>query len=186
MTGVQTCALPICFLWKEIEKNIIHDFLAHFKTFQIDSLGITARMPIEFVQKYVLERDTNWDIAIYGGRGAEYKLDYIKINKEERQIVHRNGYYEIKNRQVSTGSAESIALPEDQRKELGSNRNETRNTLENPLLMLHILETEEDKELAAFGISFPGNVLSADETIKLTINTVYYKNLLEFEAETDD
>ncbi len=53
--------------------------------------------------------------------------------------------------------------------------------------MLHILETESDGDFAAFGISFPGNVLSQDETISLKINTVYYENLLkELEDEMND
>ncbi len=174
------------FLWKDIEKSFIEEFLKNFKTFQSDPFGITARMPIEFVKKYVEKRETKWDVAIYSGRGDEYTIGNVKINKEERQLNRREGYYEIKNRQVSTGTAESIALPEKQRKELGSNRNEIRNELNNPLLMLHILETNEDKNLAAFGISFPGNVLSTDETINLTINTVYLQNLLHEEEGADD
>jgi len=75
------------------------------------------------------------------------------------------------------------------RKELASKREEIRKELKNPLLMLHILETNLDERLAAFGLSFPGDVLSKEETINLKINTVMYKNLLEnfeLEEESDD
>ena len=42
-----------------------------------------------------------------------------------------------------------------------------------------------DDELASFGISFPGNVLSKEETISVKINSVYARNLLE-ELEAGD
>ncbi len=60
-----------------------------------------------------------------------------------------------------------------------------------PLLMLHIIEPNPeisgiaDNALAAFGASFPGDVLSDAETITLKINTVYYNNLLK-EVESDN
>jgi len=173
-------------IWRSIDKNIIIRFLEEFKTYQTDPLGITARMPIGFVLEYVKKRDTKWDLALYSGKGKQYAINGLSINKEQRKIRQRNGYYEIQNRQVSSGNAEAVTLSDEQRKNLGSNRKGARNLLKNPLLMLHILETEEDEALAAFGISFPGNVLSSDETINLTINTVYYQNLLNDEEGADD
>jgi len=79
-------------------------------------------------------------------------------------------------------------LPEELRKELKSNRQSIREKLQNPLLMLHIIEAKDfDNTIAAFGVSFPGNVLSIDQTVNLKINTVYYKNLLkELEENSDD
>ncbi|MFZ2865111.1 MAG: Z1 domain-containing protein [Ignavibacteriaceae bacterium] len=174
------------FLWKEVNKQFILDFLNQFKFFQSDPFGINTRMPLEFVRKYVEQRDVNWDVALYSGIGEEYRIGDIKIKKERRDLEQRVGHYEIKHRQVSSGNAEAIALPKDLRKKLGSNRKETRNALKNPLLMLHILQTEEEPNLAAFGMSFPGNVLSTDETINLTINTVYYQNLLADDEDADD
>lgn len=174
------------FLWKNIDKKIIQKFLDDFKTYQTDPLGISARMPIEFVRKYVEQKNTNWDVALYSGKGQAYRINGITIKKEERKLQLRNGFFEIQNRQVSSGNAEAITLPDELRKKIGSNRKEARNNLENPLLMLHILETKMDNNLAAFGISFPGNVLSTDETINLTINTVYYQNLLAEEEGSDD
>ncbi|MCH8034843.1 MAG: Z1 domain-containing protein [Bacteroidetes bacterium] len=172
------------FLWADIDKSIVLEFLSQFKTYQTDPLGITARMPIDFVRKYVIKRDTKWDVAIYSGQGKGYTIGDININKELRKVVRRNGYFELNKRQVATGTAESIALPN--RSKLGSNRSEIRNALKKPLLMLHILQTDEDEKLAAFGISFPGNILSTDETINLTINTVLYQSLIEFEEEDED
>ena len=176
-------------LWKSVNKQIILEFLNTFQVYQTDALGISARMPIAFVKKYVETRNVKWDIALYSGRGIEDNIDGIPFKREERKATLKSDYIEVQNRQVSTGSSESIALDSDIRKALGSNRRKIRKNLKNPLLMLHILETPEDERLAAFGISFPGDVLSRGETIKLKINTVYYKNLLEelkLEAESDD
>jgi len=176
-------------LWKGVDKKIVLKFLNSFKVYQTDALGISARMPISFVKKYVETRELKWDVALYSGRGEEDNFDGINFKREERKAILKNDYIEIQNRQVSTGNSESIALDVAMRKELGSDRRKIRQNLKNPLLMLHVLDTPEDDRLAAFGISFPGSILSKGETVKLKINTVYYKNLLEelaLEAESDD
>jgi len=176
-------------LWRNVNKKVIIDFMDNFKIYQIDALGISARMPIAFVKKYVETRDIEWDVALYSGRGKIDEINNITFRREERKATEKHDYIEIQNRQVSTGSSESIALNIDERKELGSNRKKIRQKLKHPLLMLHILETPVDERLAAFGVSFPGDVLSKGETINLKINTVYYKNLLadlKLEAESDD
>ena len=176
-------------LWRSVNKEFIIAFMKNFQIYQTDALGISARMPIAFVKKYVETRDTKWDVALYSGRGKEDSMGDIFFKREERKATEKNDYIEIQNRQVSTGNSESIALNTDKRKELGSNRKKIRQKLKNPLLMLHILETPVDERLAAFGVSFPGDVLSKAETINLKINTVYYKNLLEelkLEEESDD
>lgn len=173
------------YLWRNVDKNIVLNFLNRFQLFQNDPLGITARMPIVFVRKYVEKRDVPWDIALYSGTGSVHVIGDVKINKEKRKAQEREGYFEINSRQVGSGSVEAIALPEELRRKFGKDRKEIRNQLKNPLLMLHILQTDPDPNLAAFGTSFPGNVLSGDETINLTINTVYYQNLLEDEDSDD-
>ncbi len=176
-------------LWRNIKSSTILDFLNTFQVYQTDALGISARMPIAFVKKYVETRNVEWDIALYSGRGKEDSICNVSFKREERKSTSKHDYIEIQNRQVSTGNSESIALNIDERKDLGSNRKKIRQKLKNPLLMLHILDTPDDERLAAFGVSFPGDVLSKAETINLKINTVYYKNLLEelkLEAESDD
>jgi hypothetical protein len=51
------------------------------------------------------------------------------------------------------------------------------------------LETDIDKKLAAFGVSFPTGIISDTQNIQLNINTVSYQNLLvdlENEGQADD
>jgi hypothetical protein len=176
-------------LWRNIDKKYVIEFLEKFKVYSSDPFGLISRMPIDFVKKYVIDIDTNWDIALYSGKGPEFKiLDNIIIKKENRQFENKGAYYEVLNRQVSSGSSEAIALPEKVRKNIGSKRKDIREKLDNPLLMLHILQPQEDiedNELAAFGISFPGGIESGNKTIKLKINSVYIQGLLNGE-EFDD
>lgn len=185
------------FLWKDIDRKIILNFLKTFVTFQNDPLGLTARMPISFIKKYVEEREINWDVAIYSGQGETFAINSdISLRKEKRKIIIKaDNNYELQNRQVSSGNSESISLEETERKIIGTNRADARRMMKRPLLMLHIIEPNpeisaiDDNALAAFGASFPGDVLSDTETITLKINTVYYNNLLEEveqENESDD
>ncbi|MBM6498355.1 Z1 domain-containing protein [Flavobacterium macrobrachii] len=181
------------FLWKDINRGLVLNFLKTFITFQNDPLGLTARMPISFIKKYVEERNINWDIALYSGQGEIFPLNStISLRKEKRKIITKtDNNYELQNRQVSSGNAESISLGEIERKVVGTNRIEARRIMSRPLLMLHIIEpnpeisTIANNALAAFGASFPGDVLSDAETITLKINTVYYNNLLK-EVESDN
>ncbi|WP_231888002.1 Z1 domain-containing protein [Paenibacillus glucanolyticus] len=174
------------YLWKKIDKNIVGDFLDKFQVFSADPFGLKSRMPIEFVKKYLVDVDTKWDVALYGGESKDsYETADISIKKEKRQISNKGMYSEILNRQVSSGSAEAIALSNEDREQFGSNRKSIREKMERPLLMLHILDTDQDNELAAFGISFPGGVRSENKTVKLKINTVYIQELLN-EEEFDD
>ena len=181
------------FLWKDIDRQLVLNFLKTFITFQNDPLGLTARMPISFIKKYVEERDINWDIALYSGQGETFHLNSrISLKKEKRKIITKaDNNYELQNRQVSSGNAETKSLGETERKDVGTNRIEARRIMSRPLLMLHIIEPNPeisgiaDNALAAFGASFPGDVLSDTETITLKINTVYYNNLLK-EVESDN
>ncbi|GHE49596.1 Z1 domain-containing protein [Sphingobacterium griseoflavum] len=185
-------------LWRGIKPEIVLDFFDRFKTFKSDPLGLMARMPIEFVKEYVKDRGYMWDVAFYSGQGDPFiSKNNISILKEKRKIqIRSDGKYELKNRQVSSGSSESISLSPGERKEVGNDRQAARKRMRNPLLMLHILQPELDKtvnenidSIGAFGVSFPGDALSKEDTVKLKINTVYYNNLLldyEDDEESDD
>ena len=186
------------YLWKDVNYEIILEFLNNFITFPVDPLGLSARMPIEFIKVFVGERKSDWDIALYNGQGDLFTItDSISIRKEKRRMtIKDNGNYELKNRQVSSGNSESISLDDNDKSKVGNDRIEARRIMRKPLLMLHILEPSfKDKSdnmpitLAAFGASFPGDALTDNETVKLKINTVYYNNLLkelDADEESDD
>jgi hypothetical protein len=193
--------LPVdgSYLWRHVNRKIIREFLAEYKTYDNDRLGLTSRMPIAFIEKFTEERDIDWDVALHNGTGDIFAYKDLTIKKEMRLFTMKDGYIELQNRQVSAGSAESIGLEsEELRKKLSNNRGETRKNLPRPLLMLHILqesvgkETTDSKqtnsisEIAAFGVSFPGSVASRNDTITLKINTVFYQNLLKQLAEEEE
>jgi hypothetical protein len=151
-------------------------------------------MPIMFILKYANDMNLDWDVALYSGAGEDYLVGHnITISKETRQIFDKGTYYEVLNRQVSSGSSESIVFDAEKAKAFGSNRKDIRQNMERPLLMLHILENKKDdprgnnNSFAAFGVSFPGGINSGNQTVRLKINTVYLDNLQEqMEGEESD
>lgn len=193
-------------IWRNIDRKIIREFLRKFKTFENDRLGLTSRMPLPYIEKFTEDRETDWDVSLHNGTGGEFTYKKIKIGREQRKFSYKKeGYFEIQNRQVSSGSAEVIALENAAlRKQYGSDRGKTRQAMVRPLLMLHIIKPtfykngddidktlnfDDIKEIVAIGTSFPGDVTSSDDIITLRINTVYYENLLkdlELDQTSDD
>lgn len=186
------------YLWRDINKDTIIEFLDKFKVYSSDEFNLRSRMPIKFIKEYALQQNCKWDIAIYSGQGQKYEINdigNIDINREQRKIKCREGFYEIRNRQVSSGNSEAIVLMDEERKYINSKREDIRKKMKKPLLMLHILEAKEDidenqskvidEKLATFGVSFPKSIKSEKRDVFLKINTVFIKNLLE-EEEFDD
>src|SRR5690606_34086379 len=93
------------------------------------------------INQYVHEGDNNWDIALYSGDSEEtFRVGQLIIKKEQRKVTDKGGYYEVLNRQVSSGNAEAIVFPKDVQRELGSKRKDIRAKMKKPLLMLHVLK----------------------------------------------
>jgi hypothetical protein len=182
------------FIWRQVDKGRILEFLRTYRTYGNDRLGLTSRMPIAFIEKYALERDTDWDISLHSGDGDKLIIGSLTIQKQKRRFNRHSGHLELQNRQVSSGSAEAIGIEDPElRRSVANSRGKTRVLLTRPLLMLHILEESDVKdevntvdglnipisEIAAFGVSFPGNAAKRGESITLRINTVYYQNILK-------
>lgn len=181
------------YLWRSISKDKVIKFLNNFITYppksdQESMISIKTKMPIHFVLKYVQETNVDWDIAIFSGRGEEYNISNIGIKLQKRKFKDKNGFLEVYNRQLSSGDAESLPLPEQVRREIGADRKKARNIRNKPLLMLHLIESEieptndnslEFNILAAFGISFHGSPFDRKETIKVKANKVLIRNIKE-------
>lgn len=188
------------FLWRDIEKEVIIRFLREFNVFSLDPYGYKTKMPIEFIKKYVNEVDTRWDIAIFSGRGDEHKISAdITIQKENRKVTNKGGYYELQNRQVAQGNADLIVLSDEDKIEVANIKKEAKDKgikanagkeirarMKRPLLILHLLQTEEEPCLATFGISFPGGIRTRDRTVKIKVNSVWINEQLILETESDD
>lgn len=184
-------------VWKQVDKGLIIEFVENFRTFDRDKLGLTSRMPVIFIVQYLRDRITDWDVALYSGSGDKFFHENIEIYKQKRQLkINSAGAYEVKNRQVSSGSAESVAIEEDEiRNSVKNDRRKARAVRKRPLLMLHIIQPENTDEtnnvetIAAYGVSFDGDATSSEPPVKLLINTVYFQNLVEdlnYDRESDD
>ena len=185
------------YIWAGVNKSEVIEFLTRFAVYgSEDELGVRTRMPIKFILKYAIDMDLDWDVAFYSGESeSSYVVNNISVKKEQRQLEQKGDYYEVLNRQVSSGSAESIVLSDLEAKEIGSKRKDVRLRMKRPLLMLHVLENKitpemkaENNSHAAFGVSFPGGINSGNnKTVKLKINTVYLDKIKDlFEDDYDD
>ncbi|WP_152017760.1 Z1 domain-containing protein [Aliarcobacter butzleri] len=184
------------FIFREIERETIEKFLNDFiihKRSVIDNL-----MPIKFIQEYVKNIDTKWDIVLYSGKQQEIAIGSIITQAQLRNNPNDKGdYIELARRKASSGTPELILLDKDLQKEInakdfqkGEKSRYIRKRLKNPVLMLHILDIPEFcKTLPAFGVCFPDNGFGHSQTVEYIINSVYIKELEEqmrYEEEYDD
>ena len=184
------------YLWRNVEKDIVLEFASNAKIYDPHGhgLGIRTRMPIAFIKQFIHDSDVKWDVALYSGDKANELYSFgndINIYKESRKFVEHEDYYEVSNRQVSSGSAEAIALPSKAlRDEVGSNRSKARKLRKNPLLMLHILQPSNlpdgPEELLAFGFSFSGDVGDKYNIVKRKYNTVAINELINQDMNDDE
>ncbi|MGD7048821.1 endonuclease [Rossellomorea marisflavi] len=168
-------------IWRDVDKGIIEQFVKNYKLYSNDPLGLKSRMPIDFIKTYVKECDLKWDVVLYNGSiDDEFQVNSVKVNRQLRKVKVKKGYYEVANRQLSRANPEKIVMTEEN-KNLPSR--EMRSKLEKPLLMLHSLklndEKDNKKDAVGFGISFPTKKGSFNKSIKVRINSVYKKQLEE-------
>lgn len=184
----QTEVIGSTKLWRNIDKMFVREFVRKFKTYSRDAFDILSRMPINCILDYIEQYDLLWDIAIYSGEGNRQPItNNIEIKKEKRILHDKGNYYEVHKRQVSSGNSEAVALAPEIKELCGNRRRKIRINMTNPLLMLHVIESEECEKIVAFGISFPGGVEKDKKLIKVKANSVMIENLKrELEEEEYD
>ena len=180
------------YIAKDIDKKAILGFLQNFQVVE----KYTPLMPIELIIKYVEQKDTTWDIVIYGGRGMQVNIGEISISKEQRQLDDKGRYFEVKQRKVSSGNAEKYALDREVLKKVqetiehkkqnsqlhkGEETRLIRQALTKPVLMLHIIESQElsSENIVAFGVCFPHSDSYQTQSINYVLNSVALKEILE-------
>lgn len=180
------------YIAKDIDKKAILGFLQKFQVVE----KYTPLMPIELIRNYVEQKDTTWDIVIYGGRGAQVNIGEISISKEQRQLDDKGRYFEVKQRKVSSGNAEKYALDREELKKVqetieykkqnnqlhkGEETTLIRQALTKPVLMLHIIESQElsSENIAAFGVCFPYSNSYQTQSINYVVNSVKQRKILE-------
>ena len=72
-----------------------------------------------------------------------FQVDSIQVTRQFRSVKHKQGYFEVANRQLSRANPERIVMPEEFKK---LNSREMRKKLEKPLLMLHALDIKDENE----------------------------------------
>jgi len=177
-------------LFTGVRSELILDFISSFGTHpgQVDMQSAPL---IEYIRDRALDV---WDVVLVSSSKAEAKSKVVhglKIGLQVRSVEPRSpGRFESAllvsgtKRRVASRGVEKIGLTEDQVSEVRSGYDgknipdrayRARRT--RPLLMLHLLSTEQG-EHAAYGLSFPG--LATDEREKLvryTANLIAYREL---------
>ncbi|MBT5715494.1 MAG: Z1 domain-containing protein [Opitutae bacterium] len=181
------------YLWQDIDGKHIEDFLNTFKVYGATKFVLRSRMPLDFVKQFVREYSGKWDVSLHGGQGQPYSpIDGIKIKAQMRRIENKGSYREVRSRQVSSGSAEAINLPDPDRKKIGDKRKLVRAfPNRNHLLMLHILDDHENENeiIAAYGVSFSGDG-TGERSTRIRMNQTMIDEINNFskleEEETEN
>ncbi|ADU29399.1 Z1 domain-containing protein [Evansella cellulosilytica] len=178
------------YVWKNVDKSIVETFVKNYQLYKNDPLGLRSRMPIDFIRKYIQASESNWDVVLFNGKGTEsFVYDSITVKRQKRKVKHKEGYFEVTNRQLSRANPERIVMP----KEFSNlSSSEMRTKLDKPLLMLHALELRGQNDefitnAIGFGISFPISGRPQDNMFKVRINNVYKRQLEEaLKVENDE
>jgi hypothetical protein len=183
------------YIFKDVEREVIREFLNEFKTFQ--ESAISTLMPIKFIQEYAKSVDTKWDIVLYSGTQQEVIINDLSIKAELRKSYKEyDKYIEIGQRKISPGTPELVVLDEELKNEIkkqefkkGEKTKHIRKKLKRPILMLHILANDFCENLPAFGVCFPNNGFDKSQTVEYVMNTVEIQrveNILNSEVDYDD
>ena len=169
-------------IWQEVDNEHIKAFLAEYKFYDKDQLGLKTRFPLDFIKEFVKKYDGKWDIVIHSGEKGEVYLNDgsdLEIKRQRRVVENLDGYYKTKKTQLARGSAESV-LMEDNTIKSGY---EMRKKLKRPVIFVHYLtlEIKESTEVDLIGLSFSFNNDSKLESnvVKVKINSVYIKQIEE-------
>jgi hypothetical protein len=189
------------FLWEDVTKSKIVQFLEDYKlNVPGDDLGIISRMPIKFILEYLKLDESNWDVAIIQGEGTSLELNggksKIKFNRVVRNLKEdkKTKMWSYPKNQLSNLKDEAIPLLVNNlisKNELGKDRNKIRKLRDdnnmNPLLILYFIESENGgNEIFGFSLSFSGSVLKNENIVRMTINTVYYQQMMIEALENEE
>ncbi len=181
------------YIWRDIDKKNVEEFLKSFSIFQKDQLD--TLMPINFILKYLEEYNTNWDIILFNGSEDNISFGKVSIKKELRKSYRPyDKYIEIGQRKISSGTPEKALIDEYILNEIntkefkkGEKTRLIRKHLKRPALMLHILKVPDFcDELSAFGVVFPDKGVNSSQTVEYIINSVYIQSLIQEEEDYDD
>ncbi|MEK4228188.1 Z1 domain-containing protein [Solibacillus sp. FSL H8-0538] len=188
-------------VWREVNNELIEQFIRQYKFYAQDLLGLRTRFPIAFIREFINDYEGKWDIVINNGECEEIEIeDGIKIgvNRQKRTVDLVEGCFKTKKSQLARGNAESIMFDNDLKKEKPE---KMRENLNNPLLFVHFLTLNVEDKITkkiltkdVIGLSFSFNNDGALNTdlVKVKINSVYIKQIedaiknVDFDEEYDE
>ena len=157
-------------------------------------------MPMRFILEYLKLSESNWDVAIIQGEGNSLEFTggkaNIKFNRVIRNLVEdkKTKMWSYPKNQLSNLKDEAIPLLVNNlisKNKLGKDRNAIRklraDNYMNSLLILYFIESKNGgNDIFGFSLSFSGSILKNENIVRMTINTVYYQNMLDAELEEEE
>lgn len=188
------------YVFRNIDKKIIYDFIDNFKVFNYKNdyiLSLKTHLPVAFMLKDIKENDLNFDVAFISGEGEPIistelsKLENLTYSRRALMKTIENSY---RIKMLSNTSTEKIGLTDEALKIMkekripNNSRREIRKFLKRPLLFIFIVETKEDPTVRfpAYGVVYPNSSEKIEKFVRLKINSVYLEELLEEEELQDE
>jgi len=147
------------YLWRNVDKGLIHQFIVKSHVYDGGGFGLKAKMPVHFVEIFIAN-NPNWDVALFEGSGNLSEVANLKIKQTLRSLKLKDDFYVLPKRQLSSKHHEFASIPHHLYKEYDENRLLARShDGRNNLLMLYIVQDKNSssENIVAFGVSFSGN-----------------------------
>lgn len=190
------------FIARNLSKDLVLNFMKEFKV--VESYYGKVVPIMDLLKNYIEQKDDLWDIMLHSGSGDSYKIANLSINKEKRRISEKENFMQIDKLRVLFIQQLKYAIDENKLKNLEAKIKEKKQNnkiqendetnaykanLNNPLLMLHILQPENlvAKAVAAFGVCFPLKSISDESrNINYVINKRKFTEMLQENEEDED
>jgi hypothetical protein len=182
------------YFWADISKSIVINFLNEYVEVNTkDPLGIISKMPLAFIRDSVSKRDCLWDVALISGEGVPLENTYFNERIYYKQVVRNMVYkkedncYHYPKNQLSIPRDESIPLlaKGEDLTGIGNDRKKMRKLRSKPLLLLYFIQSDIPEpigrinKITGFAVSFDGDIETNTQVVKMAVNTVFYKNLID-------
>lgn len=187
------------FLWTNVDSSLVKDFIRRWRNHERNPWTQSNPL-IDFISGHEGTILGSWDICLYDPDNEKdpFPIGPKDIHPAVRKADRIGDGYQVSGRssRVASRGSEKVGLSDE---EIELARAEFRKThkspnisdryfrlvRDRPLLMLHVLTLDHEKNwVPAWGISFPGS-LPDGETVEYVVNTTWFREQAEDEVDDD-
>lgn len=204
------------FLWKEVPSEHVKEFIQQYQNHPASQL--TEQGPVESYIEWLDETGLGcWDLVLVSPKKKSASLSnktrdiggtVVRLQRRKATFDNDKALYEVNKRRVASRGQERAGLTDEEVQTAEEMHTGARSSMPDhlyrsvrtrPLLMLHLLELQNDKDnstpkngIVAWGMSFPGEAGSGrpKKLVEYTVNTVWwreqYLDVVDDEIDADD